>query len=57
MKRERMDDSAARFAKGVRILGFVSAVLMIIAVAEARALRTLRAELQQLRSGCGQVLR
>jgi hypothetical protein len=34
------------------VLAVVSLVLLTIAVVEARALRSLRAELQQLRSSC-----
>ena len=47
-------DPVARWAMAVRALALLSAVLLIIAVAEARALRNARAELQHLRTTCQQ---
>lgn len=40
-----------RWAMAIRVLGLLSAVLLIIAVLEARTIRLARAELQQLRDG------
>jgi hypothetical protein len=45
-------DSVARWALAVRVLALLSAVLVTLAIVEARALREARAELQQLRSAC-----
>ena len=47
-------DPLARWVMAVRVLAVVSIVLLIIAVAEGRALRAARAELQQLRTACQQ---
>ncbi len=44
----------ARWARAVRVLAVVSAVLMTVALLEARALRAARTELQQLRAACPQ---
>jgi hypothetical protein len=38
----------------VRVLALLSAVLLTIAIVEARALRSARAELQYLRASCQQ---
>ena len=47
-------DPDARWVLAVRVLAVISAVLLTIAVVEARALRAARAELQQLRAACPQ---
>ena len=43
-------ESEVRWARAVRVLGLLSAVLIIIAVLEAWTVRRARAELQQLRT-------
>lgn len=45
-------DPDARWVLAVRVLAVISAVLLTIAIAEGRALRAARAELQQLRTAC-----
>lgn len=45
-------DPIARWVFAVRVLALVSAVLLTLAIVEARALRAARAELQQLRASC-----
>ena len=46
-----MDEMAeARWALAVRVLGLVSALLVVVAVLEGGAIRSLRSELQQLRA-------
>ena len=47
--------SDARWATSVRVLAVVSALLLVVTVLEARAVRQARAELQQLRSEREQV--
>jgi hypothetical protein len=49
--------SEARWATAVRVLAIVAAVLLTIAIAEARALRAARVELQKLRAECPQTVR
>jgi hypothetical protein len=46
----------ARWALAVRVLALLSVVLLVMAVAEARALRSARSELQRLRAACPQTL-
>src|SRR5450759_5166024 len=43
-------DVDARWALAIRVLAIASALLLVIAVLEARALRRARSEVQQLRS-------
>jgi hypothetical protein len=45
-------DPDARWVLAVRVLAVLSAILLTIAIAEGRALRAARAELQQLRAAC-----
>lgn len=45
-------NSEGRWVLAVRVLALLSVVLLTIAVVEARALRSARAELQQLRPAC-----
>jgi hypothetical protein len=47
-------DPVERWVRAVRVLALLSVVLLIIAIAEGRALRNARAELQQLRTTCQQ---
>jgi hypothetical protein len=47
-------DPVARWVRAVRLLALLSVVLLIIAIAEGRALRNARAELQHLRTTCQQ---
>ena len=47
-------DAVERWVRAVRVLALLSLVLLIIAIAEGRALRNARAELQQLRTTCQQ---
>ena len=49
--------SEARWATAVRVLALIVVALLTIAIAEARALRTARAELQKLRTECSQTVR
>jgi hypothetical protein len=45
-------DPQARWVVAVRVLALVSAILLVVALVDARALRSLRAELQHLRAAC-----
>lgn len=47
-------NSDVRWARAVRVLALISAVLMTVALLEARALRAARAEIQRLRTACTQ---
>ena len=47
-------DAVERWVRAVRVLALLSLVLLIIAIAEGRALRNARAELQHLRTTCQQ---
>jgi hypothetical protein len=47
-------DADSRWVLAVRLLVVLSAVLLAVAIVEARALRAARAELQQLRAACPQ---
>lgn len=48
------EDSLAGWVRAVRVLALLSTLLLIVSIAEGRALRAARGELQQLRTACPQ---
>ena len=46
-----MNSGVEAWAMAVRVLALISAVLVVLAVLEARTIRDLRSELQSLRAG------